>query len=139
VNKTKTDVCKDCTVVSSKYEKQPALMYGGGGCKDDKGKPRLELVEPDFLTGLAEVLTYGADKYGKGNWKKGFDQGRLYGALLRHANAYWSGETYDPDTGLHHMLHVAVNAMFIHYYTNNTSSGGEQQKQQPEQQREVKV
>lgn len=88
-----------------------------GGCKDDVGKPRLELVEPDFLIGLAEVLTYGAEKYGVGNWKKGFEEGRLYGALLRHANAYWKGEFYDKDTGLHHMLHVAVNAMFIHYYS----------------------
>ncbi|MDR0797958.1 MAG: DUF5664 domain-containing protein [Nitrososphaerota archaeon] len=99
------------------------------GHKDDYGKPRLELVEPDFLTGLAEVIGYGAQKYGEGNWKKGLNPGRFYGALLRHANAFWSGEVYDKDTGLHHMLHVAVNAMFIHWYSTNTSGGGSKQGQ----------
>jgi len=32
-------------------------------CKKDLGKPMISLVEPSFIIGLAEVLTFGAKKY----------------------------------------------------------------------------
>ena len=34
-----------------------------GGVKHDIGKPRYELIAPEFLHGLAEILTFGAEKY----------------------------------------------------------------------------
>lgn len=33
--------------------------------KQDGGKPRLDLIAPEFLFGTAEVLTYGVEKYSK--------------------------------------------------------------------------
>ena len=33
------------------------------GAKFDKGKPMMSLVEPDFIKGIAEVMTMGAEKY----------------------------------------------------------------------------
>jgi hypothetical protein len=34
-------------------------------------------------------------------------------ALLRHTFKFIRGETYDEETGLHHMAHVMCNAMFL--------------------------
>ena len=86
-----------------------------GGRKDDEGKLRLELVDPYIFEGLASVFQHGAEKYGEGNWKKGFVKTRLIGALLRHVVAYQKGERVDPDSGLHPMLQAAANALIIYY------------------------
>ena len=38
------------------------------GTKFDECKPRMGLVAPEFVEGVARVLTFGADKYGAYNW-----------------------------------------------------------------------
>ena len=81
--------------------------------KKDAGKPRMELLDPLALTQLAEVLTFGAQKYEADGWRKGIEWSRTVGALLRHTTKFMSGETYDEETGLHHMAHVMCNAMFL--------------------------
>jgi len=95
-----------------KIEKPEELL----GLKDDKGKPRVELVDPDFILELARVLMVGALKYGFENWKQGFNLDRLYGAALRHMLAWKQGEIFDSETGLPHTAHAAVNLMFIEWY-----------------------
>ena len=86
--------------------------------KADKDKPRMELIDPEFMTGLAQVLTFGAKKYEAENWKKATpeDISRIMGAMLRHQTAHMGGETVDPETGLNHMYHIACNAMFLAYF-----------------------
>ena len=37
--------------------------------KADAGKPMVSLMEPKFILGVSEILTFGAEKYGKDNWK----------------------------------------------------------------------
>ena len=86
------------------------------GTKFDSGKPMIDLIVPEFIVGMAKILTMGAEKYGTENWKRGLEYSRLYAALQRHALAYHSGEHYDSESGLNHMLHVACNAMFIFWY-----------------------
>jgi hypothetical protein len=41
------------------------------GMKRDtqEGKPRYDLIDLDFLTRWAELMTRGAEKYGEDNWK----------------------------------------------------------------------
>lgn len=86
------------------------------GLKDDKGKLRFDLITPGCLTGLAEVLTYGAHKYKPNSWQNVEDaENKHYAALLRHLVAWRSGEVYDSETNLSHIKHILTNAMFLLY------------------------
>jgi len=85
--------------------------------KHDTGKPMVSLVEPSFILGIAQVLTYGAEKYAINNWQQATDKDirRIKDSLLRHTLAYTSGELLDAETGLSHSLHAATNMMFLNY------------------------
>ncbi len=96
---------------------QKERVAQGIGGKFDPGKLKFSLIEADFLTGVADVLTRGAVKYSPGNWKLvegGSD--RYYDALMRHLVAWRAGEKLDPETGLSHQLHIACNVMFLHWF-----------------------
>ena len=86
------------------------------GVKYDSGKPRPELIPPEFLTATADILGYGAAKYGDRNWEKGMNWSRIYGALIRHLNAWWSGESKDPETNKSHLWHAVANIAFLITY-----------------------
>lgn len=83
------------------------------GTKHDAEKLRMELLDFDALEGLSEVLTYGANKYGANNWRKGISNDRLVGALLRHLSAFLRGEEIDRESGKPHIDHVGANWMFL--------------------------
>lgn len=87
----------------------------GEPAKFDGGKVRLELIPPEFLAATGRGLTYGANKYAAGNWAEGsgLPHSRLYGALLRHLNAYWSGEDIDAESGNCHLDHAACMLAFL--------------------------
>ena len=87
-----------------------------GGVKYDTGKPALELVAPEFLLGVADVLTYGANKYLPRNWEAGMRWGRPLGALLRHILSWMGGEEVDKESGKHHLDHAACCLMFLRAY-----------------------
>lgn len=82
--------------------------------KFDGGKPRMNLLPADALLAVAEVLTFGAQKYEADSWKQ-VEGGRerYEAALLRHWAAFKSGEDYDSETGLSHWAHIACNALFL--------------------------
>lgn len=82
------------------------------GNKDDVGKPRFDLIDPEFHLEVAEVLTEGAKKYGDYNWTK-VERDRYIAAAHRHLNALHRGETHDEESGNSHASHLACNAMFI--------------------------
>lgn len=87
--------------------------------KDDKHKNQLQLIEPNFIMGVGEVLTQGAKKYTPDNWKKApYNEAndRYMGAMLRHMMSYKSGEEFDKESGLSHLHHIATNAMFLAWY-----------------------
>ena len=85
----------------------------GQAVKYDQGKPRMDLIPPEAIKGIAEVLTFGANKYAARNWEQGSEWGRFTAALLRHFTAWMGGEDYDPETGLNHLKHVLCNAAFL--------------------------
>ena len=74
------------------------------------------LIPSSATHALAEVLTYGANKYAPNNWQL-VDNGevRYMDALFRHLEAFRSGETHDPESGIHHLAHVLTNVAFLHY------------------------
>lgn len=84
--------------------------------KYDANKPRMDLLPPEAILGLASILTYGADKYADRNWEQGMDWGRIYAAVLRHLLAYWSGEDLDPESGLPHIDHALCGIAFLSTY-----------------------
>ena len=86
--------------------------------KHDNGKPMISLIDPKFIEGLAEVMTQGANKYGRNNWQECKEPHRYLDALLRHTLKYWDGEKVDTESGKSHLYHIAFNAMALDYLDN---------------------
>lgn len=88
------------------------------GRKDDQGKVRMELLPPELMTAVATILTSGAVKYDARNWEKGMNWSRVYGALLRHLNAWWDPYQSDTDeeTGKSHLWHAGCCLAFLIAY-----------------------
>ena len=87
------------------------------GRKNDQGKNRLDLIEPEFIEGIGEVLTFGATKYEPNNWQNVEDaEDRYYAAALRHLMAWRRGEVVDEESGLSHLKHAATNLMFLLHF-----------------------
>ena len=90
---------------------------GAGGMKYDGGKPRMALLLdgcPNALEAVAQVLTFGAQKYATHSWQTVPEgEERYKSALLRHLTAVGKGEELDSESNLHHLAHAACNALFI--------------------------
>ena len=86
------------------------------GLRFDKGKLRMDLIPPEAMRGLAEVLTVGAEKYAARNWELGMDWSRCIASLKRHLLKWEEGEVYDDETGLRHLDHVLCNIVFLSTY-----------------------
>lgn len=84
--------------------------------KQDKGKPRYDLIPGDALHEVVKVLSMGAEKYDDRNWEIGQPWGKVFGAMMRHCWAWWRGEELDKESGLHHMAHAGAEALFLLAY-----------------------
>lgn len=87
------------------------------GIKHDQDKPHMNLLlqeVPNALVEVAKALRMGEEKYGRGNWRVVENkEDRYLAALMRHLVAIHQGEKNDPESGLSHLAHVAVNALFL--------------------------
>lgn len=91
-----------------------ADIHSGCGVKVDKGKPDWSLLDLKSLEGCVEVLTFGAEKYARENWKKVPDgKNRYFAALMRHLTAWQNGEKVDPESGKSHLDHAMCNLYFL--------------------------
>lgn len=84
--------------------------------KNDAGKTRFNLIPPNALARIADVLTYGANKYDAHNWCQNADWSRYIDALDRHWNAWKAGEDTDPESGHHHLAHAGCCLLFLLSY-----------------------
>lgn len=82
------------------------------GVKHDDGKLPMTLLDRHALEEIARVLAFGAQKYGRQNWRKGISFSRLLDAAQRHLLAYADGEDKDPETGRSHLAHAGCCIMF---------------------------
>lgn len=101
---------KNCELVASISEV---------GIKHDNGKPKVSLVSKEFIYGTAKALEYGANKYGKNNYKLGMDWSRVIDAEKRHMLDFAAGVDIDDESKLNHLYLAAANLnMLIYYYEN---------------------
>ncbi len=83
----------------------------GEGRKFDGGKLEFGLLPPLALEETVKVLTFGAQKYERDNWKKVPDSKRRYfDAMERHIWAWKKGEQLDPESGIHHLQKSELNS-----------------------------
>lgn len=97
-------------------EKDPSgLSPHQPGAKLDAGKVQAALLQ-DFafaLLAVAEVGTFGANKYSRGGWQS------VENGETRYSDALWRHllkgrhEAIDPDSNLTHAAHAAWNALAV--------------------------
>ncbi len=125
---TEEEAQRCCAVHTKEYyervssEPPPDIEYYAK--KADKGKLQHSLIDPEFIRGLAEVMTYGAEKYSADSWQEVENAKHRYtDAMLRHINAWQRGSKVDEESELHHLLHASVNAMFLMFLERNVDDG----------------
>ena len=85
------------------------------GRKFDGGKLEYGLLPPFALEETVKVLTFGAQKYERGNWQRVPDAKRRYfDAMERHIWAWKKGEQIDPESGINHLAHAMCCLMFLY-------------------------
>ena len=92
------------------------------GVKFDQNKPRMDLLDSEFLEDVGRVLTFGAAKYDAHNWRSGINYSRLIAAAMRHLSAINRGEDTDPESGLPHTAHLGCCVQFLHWMMKNRPS-----------------
>ena len=123
---TRFDKCPGCGISRMhclcSFKQQPDQDIGP---KYDEGKLQYSLIPPIATKALAEVLTFGASKYAPNSWQKVPDAERRYlDALIRHLEAYRSGEELDSESNLSHLSHLLCNASFLLYFQNERLKNG---------------
>lgn len=114
VMRARDEVIKTTKALTDDIRKQVDSSF----TKFDKGKNRVELIEPKFIEGIGKILTFGANKYAEDNWKlmEESDERRVKGAALRHMLSYLDGDKKDSETGESHLYHAACCLMFLDYF-----------------------
>jgi dATP/dGTP diphosphohydrolase len=87
-----------------------------GGKKYDQAKIPVGLLSTTALMRIAEVMGFGAKKYGSHNWRAGIAWSRVSDAALRHLLAWKDGEDKDPESGLNHLAHLGCCVLFLLEY-----------------------
>jgi len=93
-----------------------AMAVGMTDPKGEAGKLKcpLHLLPPHALNQTAWVQALGARKYGPWNWRQNKVEAMTYvGAILRHMNAWASGEDDDPESGYSHLAHIAAGCNIL--------------------------
>lgn len=81
--------------------------------KNDQEKIDLSLIPYISNKEHAKAFMVGEKKYGRYNYCKGHSASQLIAAILRHANAWFDGEDYDPADGQHHLGSVMACCSMI--------------------------
>lgn len=96
-------------------EREVRITSSTGGQKGTKPE-RYSLLPWDELDEVARLYHFGSTKYDDHNWTKGYPWHLSFDSLLRHARAFWLGESTDPETGCHHLSSVVFHALALMYF-----------------------
>jgi hypothetical protein len=83
-----------------------------GGQKGSK-LPQFGALDPDALITVAEVAGFGASKYERLNYLRGFNWSLAYDALQRHIHEFWAGREIDEESGLPHTAHATWQCLCL--------------------------
>lgn len=89
------------------------------GARKARKLARYDLLPAGPLRQLAEHYGRNCRKYEDRNWEAGYAWSLNFGAMMRHAWAWWGGEEMDPDSatdddpGSHHLAAVAWHALAL--------------------------
>jgi len=84
------------------------------GKKYDSGKLRWDLLPPEPIEQVVDVLTQGSIEYGDENWRLVENGKRRYAAaLMRHIWEFRKGAMLDTKSGLPHLAHAITNCIFL--------------------------
>lgn len=83
-----------------------------GGQKGQK-LAQMGALEPRSIMEVAKAAGFGAGKYARHNYLKGYAWSLSYDALQRHLHAFWAGEDTDPESGLYHLSHAAWHCLTL--------------------------
>ena len=96
--------------------------YESGMRRDtQEGKPDYTLIDPAMLRRWAELMTRGAEKYGRRNWEKACSEEeleRFEASAMRHAYQWLAGEV-DED----HAAAVLFNVAAAEYVKRRLTDG----------------
>lgn len=95
------------------------------GRKDHSGKMPWHLLPWKETEQIVKVLRFGAGKYSENNWQKVSDpKEKYFRAMLTHISQWRQGETFDEESGLHHLAHAACNALFLMWFDHKGGENG---------------
>lgn len=83
-----------------------------GGAKGQKNC-QMGALDPLALVQVGLVAGFGATKYERYNFAKGYRWSLSYDALQRHLMAFWNGENLDPESGLPHLAHAGWHCLAL--------------------------
>lgn len=83
-----------------------------GGKKNQK-LAQIGALDPGSLLAVAEVAGFGATKYARYNFLKGYDWSLSFDAMQRHLFLWYSGVDTDEESGLSHMAHAAWHCLTL--------------------------
>ena len=83
--------------------------------KFDTDKADMSLFPLKVVEHVSKVLEFGANKYGRDNWKSCTNKNRILSAALRHLRAYQEDDLIDSESGLPHIDHALCNLVFLSY------------------------
>jgi len=70
-------------------------------------------VPTQLLDGAAESLAHGNAKYGAGKKRKNATPDDRWNSLMGHLQSWKSGAWSDPESGLCHLKHAAMQLAFL--------------------------
>ncbi len=86
------------------------------GKKYDGDKPMVSLFPAESILATARVLTFGAKKYSRDNWKFVANAEQRYlDAAMRHMLDYTTGNKIDAESGENHLAHAMCCLAFLLY------------------------
>lgn len=95
-----------------------------GGQKGQKPE-QFSLLPWPALGEIAKVYAFGAEKYDRDNWRKGYDWHLSMDAIIRHLAAFWAGEDLDPESGLPHLAHAGFHVLTLLTFLADTDQYGD--------------
>jgi len=96
--------------------KHVSNIPGITGKGDLSKKAHYRALSPDLNKDTALAFTFGRGKHGVDNFRKMTPEaaGEIYDALMRHIEAFRSGEVKASDSNIHHLAHACANLHMLY-------------------------